>query len=474
MSNYIIKQQDIDILRQSNKQIFSKIELLNHNFKIIDSIEGNLISDSFSIDSNSTIRRTYNCEIYLSDKSLVVGANKKIWIDKFIRPYIGIIHQRSNEIVWYLMGTFTFNDNTYSFDSTSRNLSMKCDDLMCTLNGDRGGGMEGLNIKIDANAYIRDVLVSLMKDAGMAKYRIEDIGKTIPHDLKYETGTTYYQILKDIVELYAGYQMYFDVEGVFVIEKIPTLKSDGVILDENIINPLIISEQTNNSFNNVYNVTQVWGSTIDTDYYSQSSSSIDGTAYTAIVDKVIDQLDNFKKYSVKICITNKDNPTINLNNLGAKKIVNDNGEGIPKGRLFPNTDYVFKYRKATDDFLLLGQYQAYGEFKQTASDCIFSTTNLKYEIKQVLSFDNLESDDLCQQRAEYETWLSTRMQDSTALNMVCIPFLDVNSKISYTSFITEMTGDYIIKSISGSNSDFTMNLTMITFSELYPDIVGNT
>lgn len=45
---YNILQRDIDLLFQSQKEVFSKVEILDSNFKTLVSIEGVLISDSYS------------------------------------------------------------------------------------------------------------------------------------------------------------------------------------------------------------------------------------------------------------------------------------------------------------------------------------------------------------------------------------------------------------------------------------------
>ena len=55
---YVITQTDVDIVNQHAKELFAKIELLNKEFKVVYSLEGNLISDSFSISTDSNVRRT--------------------------------------------------------------------------------------------------------------------------------------------------------------------------------------------------------------------------------------------------------------------------------------------------------------------------------------------------------------------------------------------------------------------------------
>jgi hypothetical protein len=472
MSNYIITQQDINMTRQSNRQIFSKVELLNHNFKVIDSIEGVLISDSFNNDSTSDIRRTYNAELFISDSSFLVGSDKKIWIDKYIRPYIGIKYLRTDEIIWYLKGTYVFNDLSYDYDASTKKLSLSCSDLICTLNGDRGGYVEGLSNTIPEGTDIRSAIIGILNDAGITKYNVVDIGKTIPYDQEFSVGTTYYEMLSQIVELYSGYEMFFDLDGTFIVQAIPTTKDEDSILDENVFAPLVISENIGQSFNKIYNCTQVWGKTLETDYYTQVVSSSNNIIYTATIDSLTGY-SNYDKYGIRIPITCGDGPTININGLGALKIYEDD-KLVKAERLIANTDYVFKYLKASNTLSLLGQYQAYGEYTNKETDCPFSAVNLGYVIKQVLNYDEIYSDSLCQQRAKYETWLATKMQDSINLEIISIPFLDVNWKVNYSPMKTGETNSYIIKSISGSDSEGKMSIQMIRYSELYPDVIPET
>jgi hypothetical protein len=151
MANYIITQDDINIVNQNVKELFVKIELLNKNFKVIYSFEGNLISDSFSISSDSNVRRTYSVELVVNDSSLFVGADKKIWMDKYIRPYVGIKNVRTKEIQWYLKGTYTMLDLNYSYNQTTNTLSLSCSDLMSELNGERNGVIkDSITISEDA------------------------------------------------------------------------------------------------------------------------------------------------------------------------------------------------------------------------------------------------------------------------------------------------------------------------------------
>ena len=126
---YNLLQRDIDILFQSKKEIFSRVEVLDNNFKTLVNIEGILISDSYSIDSESDIRRSYSCEIFLENDSYFIDQRYAL-MKRFIRPYVGIKYVRTGEIIWYLMGTFCFVDTSWQYNSSTHTLSLSCQDMM--------------------------------------------------------------------------------------------------------------------------------------------------------------------------------------------------------------------------------------------------------------------------------------------------------------------------------------------------------
>ena len=271
MHNYIIRQKDIELLMQSDKVLFYKLELLNKDFKILDSIEGNLISDSISISSDSDVRRTYNCTLLVTDSTFELGYGKRIFFDRFIRPYIGILHQRTNEVVYYLLGTYLFADTNYSYDATNNTLSLTCNDMMCLLNGVRGGNLPLYKRTIKEGTDAREIITELLKEVGITKYIIEfNLNNNpvptfeIPYDLVYNAGMNAYQMIKDMVDLFPGTQMYFDLNGTFIISRIPTKEEENVILNDELLQPILISEQTSTSLKDIFNHIEIWGKVHET------------------------------------------------------------------------------------------------------------------------------------------------------------------------------------------------------------------
>lgn len=159
--------------------------------------------------------------------------------------------------------------------------------------------------------------------------------------------------------------------------------------------------------------------------------------------------------------------------LSTLPIVDSAGETLPAntiGASSTGTICVFTYRQnlgntLTNCVYFNGQTQAYAIYEETSTEYPFSTTNLGYKIVHRITREDLYSNDLCYNQAEYETYKTTALMDTVDLTMVIIPWLNVNEKVEYRSKITGNTEQYIIKSISWSTLDGTMTLNMYRFLE---------
>lgn len=468
---YNLLQQDIDILKQSSKEIYIRLELLNRNKKVIANIENVLISDSISIDAESDIRRTYNCELRYSKQNWSDVSKYKL-MSYYISPFVGIKHIRSQEILWYKLGVFAFDSRNFTYNETSSTLNIQCLDLMSTLNGTLGGELKDQKIKIEAGNNIRNVIIELLKECGIKEYNITEMDRTVPYDKEY-SSTTYYTIIKELLDFYPGYEMYFDIDGILTIGEIPTCQYDENIIDDTIIESLLISQSGSSSYGNIYNHIKVYGMNIETDRYTEECTySTSNNIYNAIIETMT-TYENFETYSIKLPQSNLENVKLNINNIGEKNIVKDDGILLNANDLNAEI-YSFRYRKLTDDFLLLGQYQVIGEAWDDNPDSPFNIDNLGYEIYHECSggdYEKIYTNELANQRARYEIWLSTNIQNNISLEMIFIPWLDVNTKISYTDKETKEINNYIIKRINGSFISAVMTMDVIRFYENYPNII---
>ena len=466
-----MEQLDLDLLYQTNKITYTKVELLNKNFKILDIIEGNLISDNLSIDAGSSIRRTYDITLHVNDSSWSVGADKKIWLDRYLRIYIGYYHVLSKQIKWYCQGTFVISKGSYSYDETTNELSLSCLDLMANLTGDVAG-MIGSKLLIPNGNKIRDVLISCLQTAGITQYYVCDMNdRTIPYDIEKEPTDTWYDVISEIVNLYVGYEFMFDINGICTIQPTPLLMSEPVILDNNILYPLLIKvNDITVDFASVRNTVEVFGASIDTEWYSENIEVSENT-FIAKVDGMT-SLENFDLVAIKMPLNNPSDMKLQIKSSDDKFTssaldVYDEEDKIETNKLISNEIYVFKYTKDKNRWVLQGQYQAYGKYTEMSLDNPFSIMKIA-ERKITMVFDEIPTSTLCYQRAKYECFKNTFLKDTVSCSMIRIPFLDVNQKIEL-KLPDRNLDQYIITKISVSDAG-TMSVDMVRFSEEYPNM----
>lgn len=490
--SYIPKQADFDLLKQQIHEFHVKIELLNRNMKVLDSLEGNLLDDNFLANHDSIQRRSYSCNILVTHSSFLIGKDKKIWIDKRIRVYYGVKSLRKQEIIWYKIGTFVFTDMNYHYSQTEKTLSLSCADMMAeydgTLNGQIGGygsansddELAAQGLFIPAGEDIRKAIIATLKDAKIENYIVEDIGKEIPYDLEFSTGVKYSEVWSKICELYDSWEFFFDIDGTFVWRKVPNCATDPVLLDDNVLRELVIDESPSSSFRNIYNVTEVWGRVLELtneDRYSETSVYTDNVYHISLDGyESWNDINNLTKIAFKVTSTNNENPQFSINNYSPIPIYDGDGVELKAEVLKIDTVYVFRYRRINVDkegvksaLYLLGTYQCYGKYIENSEECPFSVKNLGYEILRSVDYENLTDNAACYNQAEYLTYTSTAMMDTIVLNTLIIPWLEVNTKVEYTPLYSGIKNQYIIKSISWSTSSNpgTMSITLYKFLESF-------
>lgn len=469
-------QSDLSLIHQQSKTIYVKVNLLDWQFKILDSFESNLLSDNLSVDSQSRQRRSYSCTLQVSDASFFTGSDKKIWINKYIQVFYGIENIRTKKVHYFLLGTFSYQSVDYSYDAVTNQLSLKCPDLMADYDGTKNGHISGYSLMIPAGENIRQTVIGLVNNAGITKYYVEDIGKEVPYDLDFSGEVTYCNVWEKICELYDSWEFFFDVDGTFIWRKIPTGLTEPVIFDDSFIDKIWLSENTSYDFTGIYNVTEVWGKTLELEHDDRYTEecTFSGGVYSITLEGVssLDDIDHLDQIGIKVNADSTDGAMVSINGLEAVPIVNDDGSPIISGRMKAGQTYVFSYRRnmgteIQNCLYLLGQYQCYGIYKEENPDCPFSVQNLRYEILNRVNYDNLYSDDLCYNQAEYLTYQTTALQDTLDLTLLIIPWLDVNQKIKYTSKQTGETSQYMIRSFSWSTLGGTMSMTLYKFRESF-------
>lgn len=173
--SYNYTQEDIDLIYQNKLNLYIKIDLLNENFQIVENLQGELIDGNYVVDAESDIRRNIDLTLFVKDSSFLIGQDTKIWLDKYIKVKIGIKNFRTGNIVYYNIGTYLFNDMNYSYNSTTKTLTIQCVDLMAKFTGLRGGQVRGLQTIIYEGSDIRQAIIDTVSIEGKyPKYRVDN------------------------------------------------------------------------------------------------------------------------------------------------------------------------------------------------------------------------------------------------------------------------------------------------------------
>lgn len=260
-------QTDYDLVQMKTRNSKIKIELLNFNFETINSLEGKTISGSINVDSTADIRRTCNLGLIATniDNNMVTSGGE-IWIDKFIKVYQGIDNPRNNNTtVWWNMGIFLINNPNTVYNATDHTITFEGLDLMAKLTGRRNGQLPAVATLVPAGSKIADVVKKTITQlGGFQKYIIQDEGLEVPYDIKMDVGSTIYELLAELRNLYPNWEMFFDVDGVFHWQKIPSGETEPIVVNfDELSQPLIISDSIDIDFENVKNHIIVWGRLLD-------------------------------------------------------------------------------------------------------------------------------------------------------------------------------------------------------------------
>ena len=188
----------------------------------------------------------------------------------------------------------------------------------------------------------------------------------IPFDQEFSSGTTVLTILNTFRDLYPNYEAYFDSEGYFNMNMIPSGDEDLAVLGDSFFQPIYISENTTIDLTSVRNVCHVWGQVLEPDYFATSSAYIDNV-YIATIEGYEEEYMTGDQIAITVSETNLEAPSLNINEFGIIPIYDDDSmKPLEKEKMKAGQTYVLKIRKKYEDgnyiihAFLQGQWQVQG------------------------------------------------------------------------------------------------------------------
>ena len=342
-----IGAEDYNVLKQQYIKKYIRLELLDFQYNIVDELSGNMTKCSINVDSNSDLRRSCDLGFVVTTSTFDIKAGSKLWLDKFCRPYVGYENMRTGEIQWYNQGIYLVNNPQWSYNASTNEISMQALDLMSKLTGLRNGNLEGIPTVIAKDENVREAIIKTIELGGFTKYICEEC-KTkdgtivpVPYDIEIDVGGTVYDILTGLRDIMPNYQIYFDINGVFHYEPIPLAYDDPVLIDDDLFNNVLISENINTDFESVKNYVEVLGHTWDVDYYSPSESTTvsGGTITPTFAD--LKALEDGTAVGITLPSDVNSASGLNIDFLGTNKIVDIDSQNVQS--LSKDTEWIFQF-----------------------------------------------------------------------------------------------------------------------------------
>lgn len=558
-----INTRDLKLIQQRPFSIRVKIDVYDEKTNThLEQLECGIVNASFSVSAESDVRRTASLTVTpVKNRWLRLNKDSIIWMNRIIRLQIGIYDNHYEKWNWYPQGVYLFTDYGASYDASSNTITLSLSDLWSNFDGSRSGQIGGAET-ISFPAYgedpdtgeviryhtIRDAIHTTLTQLGNlqeSQLMLDDIGESkgmkqchsdylryreesavrlkdgstmptwnvLPYDQEFSVGSTVASILTTFRDLYPNYEMYFDESGNFVCQMIPSCDDDDIVFDSTFFDRIYISENTSVDLSTVRNVCEVWGKSIDADFYTEDCSYSDN-CYSCHVPAYPASYLGSDLIAVKIPSANQSASTFNVNGIGRISILDENTEKpIEEHLMEAGQIYVFQIKKkwinnheVTVSYLL-GQWQPHAvniltngiiptedytsldgtvlkkyskEYFQKIYNCrtirftvvpdspfCIEELGLLSDVKTGGEYENITSDSLAAGRAEYENWKNSRLTDSISITTKLCPFADVNTKVSYRRKDTGEINPYIVKSLSHDPANGTTSWTLMRFYPLY-------
>ena len=529
---YVITNEDKEIVYYTSNYKY-RIYIVDFNLNHLDEIEGISSIGTYSIDSESTTRRTVSMTIELDSQYRTDDPIEKrlySWIGYSFLLQIGLENHITGDYKWYDCGYYMITESNTSYNATTNSLTTNLADWFSTLDGTRNGQVGGApvieipNIVDGKEVAIKTAIINLItSETKFKNYIVSDVGEyygmqqnnlgylqyrednplwdKLPYTLEYEAGCLVSDMLIEMRDLYPNYEMYFDVYGNFCTNLIPSNIYDVVILDNDFLQSILVSDDTESvtyDINSIKNVTEVFGAIYEVDRYATETSFSDNTYSLTLA--------NYEAYSSNELIAlvatdmNGETTSFRINELDVLPLYKEfTTDYISEETIKTGETYIVRIKKVNGTYVayFLGQYQPHALCVLTAdeedptynksyfakkyncnerditfrveSESPFTIQKLGeiLDVKIGDEFDNILSSSVATENAIYQNKISSSMNDVVTITTKMMPFVDVNIKASYKKQQDDEVKEYIVKSVEHNLDSLTTTLTMYRLYPLY-------
>lgn len=497
-------QKWIDLIRMHNKMIKLKLNLLNEHYAVIENLTGRIIgTPSYVNDSESDIRKTSTLTLAVPVKEQIDEDFEKTWNQRMVEVSCGIYDWDSSDYVWFSLGRMLMTSGNTTYDAVTQEIRLNLVDLIASITQERGSQM-GTTLKINAGTNVRSALIGIITTYSPFKlYDICNFPDTIPYDIVTDIGDYPIDAIRDIIDLFPTYEYFYDSNGYFTVREIPTKIEDPIDFHKEFMDDLIISESRDADFSKIYNTTEIWGRQLSSDYTAVDCTTVGGSKYQVTIDSSFDTLVEGETYTIYPMTDSVVGQTMQIQDTEEYMLYTVNGAGttytpLVAGAMKAETAYSIRY--VNEKFVLVGELNVrciVMEITEEPSEsiknsykannacdavewivnpdspyaCTIENGFLLGEKKQVFEggeYEAIYTTSLALERAKYENWLACRLQDTVSIEMILVPWMELNDKIEFTSPSKNEVGTWLVKSISYDFNNWTMAVTANKFYPTYP------
>jgi len=203
-------QNYIDTIKSPISQRLLKIEILDSNYNIINTITPSIIDGNISFSSDSGARRSCNITFDNSDGSFIPNPEGQFWMNTMYQVFTG--YRVNDEDYYFSRGIFVSGEPTVNSQFASQTVELQLYDQFTFLDGTLGGTIENTYI-IPVGSDVETVVRQIFVDAGETRPVIfEPIVATTPYTLIVNAGDSYSQLLLKLAEM-ISYVVYYDNNG---------------------------------------------------------------------------------------------------------------------------------------------------------------------------------------------------------------------------------------------------------------------
>jgi len=225
-----------------------------------------------------------------------------------------------------------------------------------------------------------------------AQYRIENpLWDNIPYDLEFNVGDNVLSIITTLRDLYPNYETYFDEDGVFCCNMVPSQIADDPYLVDEYFQEILISENYDIDTSSIRNICEVWGASLEVDFTAESCT-LSGQDYTIDIpeygdtefagDRIAVQIENVNPANARIIVHTQYTEAEGEETVTKEKTFDPleiydemTDEPLAAGVLEVGTMYVFKIKTKLVDGTTPIKYIYYqSEFQPQAVDVLTDGT----------------------------------------------------------------------------------------------------